>query len=246
MTICSMKSTLKILFLALSCLINFAYAESPEYRLIIEYYGLNQDDILGYSAGIIDGEYYLALNANKLFPKEESTPNVYLLTINKGEPRLVVKMDLQLNDSFGYSLNIMNNSLYVRQSVAHHGWHDERFQFKRVNQEFRLVGIEQQSIALGCYAGDESSSSCDKYEVWSGNSYNLLTSNTICWKENLPNQQKSKAASDRYKKWLQPKKGMRYQMKFSQVNLPLLDGFDFFEFSSPQSCYFDSKNRLIK
>ena len=246
MIICSMKSTLKILFLALSCLINFAYAESSEYRSVIEYYGLNQDDVLSYSEGIIDGEYYLALNANKLFPKEESYPNVYLITINKDEPRLVVKMDLQLNDSFGFSLNIINNSIYVQQSVAHHGWHDTRFQFKKVSHEFRLVGIEQQSMTLACYAGDASFPSCEKYEVWSGNSYNLMTSNTICWKENLLFMQKSNIATDRYKKWLQPKKGIRHQMKFSKIKLPSLDGFNFYEFTSPKSCYFDSKNKLIK
>ena len=111
MVIFSMQINLRIIFLAFSCLINFAYAESSEYRSVIEYYGLNQDDVLSYSEGIIDGEYYLALNANKLFPKEESYPNVYLITINKDEPRLVVKMDLQLNDSFGFSLNIINNSI---------------------------------------------------------------------------------------------------------------------------------------
>ena len=246
MIICSMQGTIKVIFLAVLCLINFAYADSPEYRLIIEHYGLNQDDVLGYSEGNIDGEYYLALNAIRLFPKEENKPNVYLLTIRKGEPSLVVKMDLQLNDSFGFSLNIMNNSLYVLQSVAHHGWHDIRFQFKRVSQEFKLVGIEQQSMVLGCYAGDESLPSCDKYEVWSGNSYNLMTSNTICWKENLFFIHKSNTATDRYKKWLQPKKGIRHQMKFSQIKLPLLDGFNFYEFTSPKSCYFDSKNKLIK
>ncbi len=54
------QSSLKVIILAFSSLINFAYAESLEYRSIIGYYGLNQDDVISYSEGVIDGEGFVA------------------------------------------------------------------------------------------------------------------------------------------------------------------------------------------
>ena len=233
---------LNIFFLTISCLTNFVYAESQEYQSTIEQYGLHKDSVLGYSEGSIDGQYYLAL----VYLKEVNNSEIYLLTINSDKSNSAVKLSLQLDSPTGYSVNIKNNSFYIQSSVAHHGWYDRRFQFKKVSQEFRLVGIEDQSMVLGCYAGDELSSSCESYEVWSSNSYNLLTSKAICWKKTLTNDKNIKAASDRYEKWLQPKSGVRHQIEFSKMNLPMLDGFNFFEFDLPKSCYFDGKNKLIK
>ena len=234
-----MENAIKIIFLIFFFTINFAYAESTEYRYIIEYYGLKKDNVLGASEGTIDGQYYLALSANKLFPEEESNQNLYIVTLIKNQPHLVMKIDLQLNDSFGFSLKINNNSIYIQRSVAHHGWYDERFQFKKINQEFKLVGIEQQSLRLGCYAGDDTSPECEKYEMWYGNSYNLMTYDTICWSKKLFTTQESNEVHSRYEKWLQPKSGMRHHMKFSKMTLPLLYNFNFYEFEAPKSCYFD-------
>lgn len=245
MTTSSIQSSLKVLLLILSCAVNAAYADSKEYASIVAQYALEKDDIFGHSEGRIDGEYFLALTANRLSPKEGINPSIYFLTINKGKPRLVTKIDLQGDYVSAYSVNITNNSIYLEHSVGHHGWHGGRYQFKKINQKFKLIGFNSQSFALGCYAGDDASPSCNTYEVWSGNSHNLLTSNTVCWKEKLVTRQQNKMAWDRYEKWLQPQKGMRYQLKVSQIDLPLLDGFDLSK-SLPGSCYFDSKNRLVK
>ena len=108
-----------------------------------------------------------------------------------------------------------------------------------------MIGAEHQSQQLGCYAGDESPS-CSEREVWSGASYNFLTSSAICWQQtiNQRHERKIKETSRRHEKWLQPKNGVSHQMTFRPINLPLLDGFDFFEFSLPKACYFDHKNKL--
>jgi hypothetical protein len=248
--VASMKSLLSILLFAIT--LNDSYANDQRYDWILEQYenkeSSGSDAIHDYKTGQIDGEQYLAIIANRTSPKEEDFhPFILIFKGNLKDHTAIAQEDLQYDNVVAYSVEIKENSIYLMHTNAHHGVFDERYQFKKINQSFRMVGAETQSSQLGCYASGEFSPGCDTYDVWSGNSYNFLTSTTICWQETIPleNQQRSKEARDRYQKWHQPKRGVRHQMKFTQMNLPLLEGFDFFEPFLPNSCSFDHKNRLI-
>lgn len=245
-----MKSLLSILLFAI--ILNDSYANDQQYDWILEQYENKEpsesDAIHGYKTGQIGDEQYLAIIANQTSPKKEDfRPMILIFKRNLKDYITIAQVDLQYDNVVAYHVEIKENSIYLMHANAHHGVFDERYQFKKINQSFRMVGAETQSSQLGCYASGEFSPGCDTYDVWSGNSYNFLTSTTICWQETIPleNQQRSKEERDRYQKWHQPKRGVRHQMKFTQMNLPLLDGFDFFESSLPKSCYFDHQNKLI-
>lgn len=248
--VASVKSLLPIFLF--SIFLNDSYANDQRYEWILEQYENKEtseyDAIHDHGIGQIDGEQYLAIIANRTSPKkEEFRPVILIFKRNLKDNITIAQVDLQYDNVLAYSVEIKNNSIYLMHTNAHHGIFDERYQFKKVEQSFRMVGADVQSSQLGCYADGEFSPGCDTRDVWSGNSYNFLTSTTICWQEMIPldNQQRSDEARDRYKKWHQPKRGVKHQMKFPPINLPLLDGFDFFQPFLPKSCGFDYQNRLL-
>ena len=98
---------------------------------------------------------------------------------------------------------------------------------------------------MGCYSGDESEK-CGEYEAWSGTSYNFLNSSAICWRSTFSFRDKRKMKEEANNKeyWHQPKTAIRHLIAIKQVKPPLLDGFDFWDYSLPNACYFDYKNKL--
>lgn len=242
---------LKIYLLFCCCVVNSAYADSKVSRSILEQYSISENNIHGYTEGIIDGEHYAAFIANKLYPKEVSSSAIFLLAINKDKSRSEARIDLRDDARHKYTMKIKNDSLFIYHSLIHYSnkWYDIRHQFKRVNQKFRIVGTDEQIMELSCL-----SQSCRTEDIlrWYGASYNFLSTTTICWKEtvDLTAEQKAKATRERYEnryeQWVQPKKGMRHQMKLPEADLLLLDGFNLLKFPWPDSCHFDGNNRLVK
>ncbi|MGV8992175.1 MAG: hypothetical protein ACOH1Q_12320 [Thiobacillus sp.] len=239
---------MKLLFplILLAVLSNSLYANDKSYDWVLEQYDNNETaEIAAHANGKIDGAEYIAIIAERTSPTNYDGPVVLIFKKTQNRPAIVAQIDLQGDYSRGYSVTIKNDSIYLEHGVAHHGLHDGRYQFRQTNHKFRMIGAERQSWQLGCYAGDESPS-CNEREVWSGTSYNFLKSSAICWQLTINghNKKKIKEASRRYEKWLQPKNGVSHQMTFRSNNLPLLDGFNLLEFSLPNACYFDHKNKL--
>ncbi len=232
--------------LLLACFSNSLYANAKTYEWVLEQYGNNEtSEIEARANGQIDGEEYIAIIARRTSPTNNDGPVVLVFKNTPNRLAIIARIDLQGDHVAGYSVTIKNNSIYLEHWVGHHGWHGTRYQFKQTNHKFKMIGAEHQSQQLGCYAGDESPS-CSEREVWSGTSYNFLTSSAICWQQtiNQRHERKIKEASRRFGKWFQPKNGANHQMTFRPINLPLLNGFDYFGFSLPKACYFDHKNKL--
>jgi hypothetical protein len=239
-----MKQLLPLLLLA--CLSNSLYANDNPYDWVLEQYRNNEtSEITAHANGRIDGEEYIAIIAGRTSPTNNGGPVILVFKKTPNGPTIIATIDLQGDYAAGYSVTIRNDSIYLEHWVGHHGWHGGRYQFKQTDHKFRMIGADRQSQQLGCYAGDESPR-CSDREVWSGTSYNFLMSSAICWQETIGqrNERKIKEASRRSEEWLPPKNGVRHQMTFRPINLPLLDGFDFLDFSLPKTCYFDHKNKL--
>lgn len=231
--------------LLLFCFSSSLYANVTSYEWVLEQYGNNQtSEIEARAAGQIEGDDYIAIIARRTSATSNDGPVILVFKNTQNRLAIVAKIDLQGDHAIGYGVTIENNSIYIEHWVGHHGWHGKRYQFKKIKNKFKMVGAERQFQKLGCYAGDESPS-CSEREVWSGASFNFLTSSAICWQQTINQRdiRKSKDALPRFGKWVQPKNGVRYQMTFRPVYLPLLDGLDFLEFSLPKACYIDHKNK---
>jgi hypothetical protein len=258
--ILAMKNLLLLLLLAIS--LGTSCAENVSYDWLIAQYkkDMENDSITEYAEGRIDGEEYVVITVSRSSPTVEYEPMILVFRKTADRFEAIAKIDLQGDHSWEYGATIKNNSLFLEYWHAHHGWHGIRYQFKQINGKFRLIGGESRSMTLlDNYAGDEGSEDesmntgddiDDDYsppdEVWSGISYNFRTSSALCYQEivNSRNKKKYNEARRRFENWLLPKEGKRHQMKFCQIDLPLLDGFDFLDFSSPKSCYFDHKSEL--
>lgn len=239
-----MKSILP--FLLLACLSDAWCASDTPYDWVLQQYS-NKDpsEIAAQTEGRIDGAQYVAIIARRTSPTSSDGPVILIFRGPLDRPAVVATIDLQGDYAGGYSVAMKNDSIYLEHWVGHHGWHGGRYQFKQVDNAFRLIGAEYQAQQLGCYAGDESPK-CSTREVWSGASYNFLTSSAICWQQtiSLRNERSISEAGRRSERWLQPKGGVRHQMPFRPINRPSLDGFNFLAFSLPNACYFDHKNKL--
>lgn len=238
---------MKRLFLSLlaACCSSGLLASEKSYDLLLErYFSKDFSEIAAHANGFIDGVEHIALIVTAASPTYDG-PVILLYRKMGNRAALVTKIDLQGDHVAGYDLSIKNNSLYLEHVVGHHGWHGSRYQFKQVENKFRMIGVESRSEALGCYAGDDSPK-CDEYEAFSGTSYNLLTSTAICWRAafSLRNERKLKKEASRKEYWQHPKEAAHHQMSFQPVKLPFLDSFNFFDVSLPNACYFDHKNKL--
>ena len=70
---------------------------------------------------------------------------------------------------------------------------------QNIDQLFRLVEWESQRDTLSCYYYRKTNAppQCEKYEVRSGNSYNLLASTSICWLETIQVSKSAKSYQPR-------------------------------------------------
>jgi hypothetical protein len=233
-------------FLLLASLSRVAYASDNTYSWVLKQYASkNISDISAHTDGQIRGVRYIAIIANRTSPAQDVDPTAKILIFRKDKEALsiIAAIDLQDDNINGYSVTIKNDSFYLEQWFLHNGSSGMRYQFKKINNIFKMIGFDAQSQTLGCYVGLESDN-CDEYEFISGNSYNFLTSSSICWQMKSHNKRELEEASQSLQKFVRPKQIVSHQMKFKPVSLPLLNGFKFSNFVLPSACFYDVKNRL--
>jgi hypothetical protein len=249
-----MKNLLR-LFLFVISLSAFGAEESISYDWIMGQYENDGRDFGMHDPvkGRIDGEEYVAIATQQASP----TPTVdsigqEILIFRKIDDQFDTIAKVNVLGAFSEtSVTIENNSLFIEDWVAHQGVHVGRYQFKRINGKFRLIGMEQRSSTIGDCDDCCKESNCYPDAVFAGTSYNFLTSSALSWQETIKfrnKQQLYKAryeeASRRFYKWLQPKGGVRHSWTFCPIDLPLMDGFDESGFFPPKSCYFGHKDKI--
>lgn len=213
-----------------------AYAGHKSYEWVLEKYQSKEESaIVSSGAGSIDGDRVLAV-----ITRDDAGE---LLTVFRQEAtRYVGIAQTKYMDGFPSYVStvaVTDNSLFLGAGNCHHGCYDRRYQFKNLGGQFKLVGFEWQGDTWCSYFDEKNAPPDCNNSVRSGNSYNLLSSQTICWLEIQPES----SVPRKPPKHFQPR-GVRHEMRFSTIALPQLDGFDLDKFSSPQSCYFDYKRKV--
>lgn len=241
--------------IAVLFLISFAFTAHASSDPAWLYQNLNNSEVIvQYSQGKIDGEVYMSVVANRGNPREDSRPVVVIFGSRNGQHKLLTEFEI----GDGVSTRVKNNSIYIRLDYAHHGIRFIQYQFKRVDGEFKMIGIESQDMSLSDYGVSEKELDAPGYrsrEMWSGTSTNLLASRGECWlkmfdagdsPENLLQQ---KQAHNLFEQGARPKNAVTGEIRFPQTKLLLLSKFepdgvraDYFY----PSCYFDYKKRLHK
>lgn len=239
-----------ILFIFTIILIVNTYAvaaETDNYDWILKENKKIDQDVI-YTTGYIDSKKYIARITNAANKKDEYVGVILISLLNNNEQKLIAAIDLQGDNPLAYGVKIKNNSIYLITSTAHHGVYFTKYQFKRYNDSFRLIGIESQSMTLSDYSVDASELAEPSYkqlEMWAGSSTNLLSSETECWLQRIDsdNLQKAEDANKRFRLELPSTKGVRKKVKFTSTkNLKLpLNNFNFFnnDLDGFVTCYFD-------
>lgn len=212
-----------------------AYAKDTSYEWVLEKYDSKEESVIVSSAvGQIDGKQFLAVITRQDL-------GALLTVFRRDSARYVGIAQTKYMNGFPSHIStvaVANNSLFLKTGDCHHGCYHDRYQFKNIDQLFRLVGVEFQKNTLSCYYyGTNAPPQCEKYDVRSGNSYNLLASTSICWLETIQSTRK-------VPKSYQPR-GEQRKMILPQITLPSLDGLDLDNLSLPK-CDIDFKKRLYK
>ena len=219
-----------------------AHADDKTYNWVLEQYEAKNGSEIEYSSsGQIDGKQHLAIISGHNDP---------ILTVFKRGPTQYIGIAQTVSLPFGATVEIRKNSIFLETRNCHHGCNTERLQFKYVGQLFRLVGVESQGETNSCYyrdriAYEHALPDCEKHELMYGNSYNLLTSTTICWLTDVDVDAHTKLASHEVPKSYIPR-GVQHKMALRQIDLPLLDGIFIYKLALPKSCYFDYNRKLLK
>ena len=216
-----------------------------DWNWVLEQY--ERKELYPAAKGRIDGAEYLAFMVGD-DPDNPNNSISFILVFRKTPDRSapVATINLQGDYSQNYEITIKNNSVYLGYNAGHPGRYNNRYQFRQIGQQFRLTGIESQFWGIVCGSGDKYSD-CD--DIWSGESYNLLTSSAIIWQKILSSSVSSQNADEEWKdvrtrfdNFLWPKNAVTHKKSFRSIKLPLLDGFDFYD-SVPE---FNYKNKLKK
>jgi hypothetical protein len=232
-----MKIALSVILISL--ISHSASANEQFYKWAFGQYKAKDTDIIEKSiVGKIDNQTYLVLIAK--MPNDNQMKFVVYdeSTINK--PINIAIGELSESPPWSYNVEIKKNSIFLTSGYCHHGCHEYRYQFKKINNTFRLVGADSQFDTIAVYFdGANAMAACNKMndeggrnmcaeaEVSSGNSYNLLNSTSICW---FDNTSKNKLFSPR---------GSQQKIISQKANLPLMDGFNPENTTLPKTCYFD-------
>lgn len=216
----------------------------------------NSEVIVQYSQGKIDGEAYTAVVANRGNPKEDRRPVIVIFESRDGLYKLLTEIDV--GDGAVSKVKIKNNSIYIRQDYAHHGIRFIQYQFKRVGDEFKMIGIESQDMSLSDYGVSEEELDAPGYksqEMWSGASTNLIASRGECWLkmsdagDSTASLMQQEVAQDQFERGARPKNAVTGEIRFPPTGLLPLSSFDLYagldNFFYPE-CYFDYKKRLHK
>lgn len=234
-----MNSPLWIVWL--SALSVSAYADEKYFDWVLERFEAKDEAaIASYSVGQMNGEQHLAIIARREDPQ---------LVVFKGSPSGYTGVAQTFSLPLDSSLKIRKNSIFLETSFCHHGCTSERYQFKYVDGVLRLIGVESQRDTNGCYYDEKNmSSNCEKHEVRSGNSYNLVALSSICWLETtyVDDEAGTNRTPHKVPELFQPG-GVKHKMALQRIDLPRLEGFDLYNrFSLPKSCYFDYSRKLHK
>jgi hypothetical protein len=190
------------------------------------------DSMVGAKEGEIDGErFHITIS------QRDGWSMLAVFRRDAGRYVSVGKMKLPPSPPSLVTVTISKNSIFVEASFCHHGCTDTRYQFKKVESLFRLIGIESQNETWCSYYDTNAPSDCN-YSVRSGDSFNLLSSTAVCWAEDVAEGRGPEKTQKQY----QPR-GVQHRMTFSRVDPPLLDGFSPDDLILPKSCYFDSNGR---
>ncbi len=239
------------LFIAL--LSSRAYADDKIYEWILKQYEAKNETVIDKEVdSLIDGESHLVIVARDVDVEREadtSADKQYLGVFKKIQGKLVGVALARLADvgDQEYPIaEIKNNSIFLMTTYCHHGCYYKRYQFKKISRRLKLVGVELLGTTLFYnFAGVdncERNANCD-FGVAYGNSYNYLTSTSICWLDITPLEMtKNEAKPDRINQY-QPR-GVQHKMLFNKTPLKLLDGFDTNTYSPPKSCNFDYRKKL--
>ena len=122
-----------------------------------------------YAIGSIENKKYLAILLD-LGTEARFKPALVIARIKKDNTYDPFEL-VELTSVQGLRLQVKNESIYVQSETANNGTYFRIYQFKRQNDQFRLVGIENQSMVLSERGED----------IWRGESINLITSEAIYW-----------------------------------------------------------------
>lgn len=232
-----MKITLSVILISL--ISHSASANEKLYKWAFEQYKAKDTDAIEKSiVGKIDDQTYLVLIATK--PNDNQMIFVVYDESTINEPINIAIGELSESPPWSYDVEIKKNSIYLTSGYCHHGCYEYRYQFKKINNIFRLVGADSQFDTVAVYFDSKNAmAACDKKkdeysrnkcaeaEVSSGNSYNLLNATSICW---FDNTSKNKVFSP---------SGSQHKIISQKTELPLMDGFDPENTNLPNTCYFD-------
>lgn len=237
---------MRFLLFSIALLPGSANADDKIFKWILRQYEAKNPTVIDSQVGgQINGEEFIAIVARDVDPEmdvDTSGKEQYLGLFKQSQDKLVgvaLARLAHVGDQNHPRVEIGNNSIFLSTSHCHHGCGDTRYQFKNVGQQLKLVGIESQGETWCSYHDDKNAPADCNYSVRSGNSYNLLSSTTICWSEIEPEGQLPSNPPKQY----QPR-GVQHKMTFSKMVLPLLDGFNLDKFLLPKSCYLDSNKRV--
>ena len=243
---------MRLLLLVIALLPGSAYADDKIYEwLLKQYEGKNVTVIDSQSVGLIDGEEHLALVARDIDEKRDadtSGKKQYLGLFKQSQGKLVGIALARLADVGGQEYpraEIRNNSIFLTTTYCHHGCYYHRYQFNNIGGQLKLAGFESLfDTTFAEYAGIENylvycANRSDCGSVASGNSYNYLSSTSICWLEIVPDER-----PDSKRPYPFQPRGVQHKMPFKKASLQLLDGFDTEKYFPPKSCYFDYKKKL--
>lgn len=190
----------------LMCLWNSAMASQYDWVIPKIPKNLTENDEGRFIVGTIDKQKYLAAHINVGNETlDESKPVLVFARIaadNTFKPFALIELDTLLETT----VQIKNESIYLRHATANNGVYSSTYQFKPKNNQFQLVGIEKQSITLG-----NSSKTGKTIQLWEGVSANLVSSIASYWAsalsmENPKEEEQVMMELDRYNQGLVPSK----------------------------------------
>ncbi len=242
---------MKLLLFVIALFPGSTYADDKIYEWILKQYEANNTTIIdNQSVGLINGEEYHIVVARDVNERNGNTSEQeqYLGLFKKSQGKLepVSLAHLAYVGDQEYPMTeIKNNSIFLTTTNCHHGCYNQRYQFNHIDVQFKLTGFEYLfDTTFAEYSGiDNYLAYCadrtDCGSVATGNSYNFISSTSICWLEVLPEDK----APPKRKNPYQPR-GIQHEVTFESAPLQSLDSFDTKKYSTPKSCYFDYKKIL--
>ncbi len=237
-----MKFLRLLLAVALACF--SAMTAAGQYDWVIQKLpkSLEEVDTATFTVGTIGEQKYLAIHMNIGAETQDGfKPALVFARIRKDKTYDPFEV-IELPNLLDLSVQIKNESIYIRHDTAHHGIYSSTYQFKFQNGGFQLVGMERQSMT--------SSGTEKNIDLWAGQSVNLLTSEAIYWAQafdmDKPKERTEwEKALRRHAQGLPSTKGKTRTVKLRLGSRWDLEHFDPYNFDLKFLChYFDHNLRF--